>query len=541
MIAISAVMASSSRGQQSALGATLPTTNSPSVTVAGYKAAASAFAPGKILYTNPLLPQSALLNSLPLRNELVAELQAYLESFVQLINPSDRQADQMKSNTSALWNNLRINSQRAAGMFLYNREGLTPLASPYDTTDAQLMRRGLSDQHLDQMQSDVLRLVNASRRSSVSDSLRYMRRSLNELCNVASLLVPLNESEAAATFAAATAGLRDDNEDDDDDVDRNDNRNGKSTSSTGTLLSQQRPPMPFLNIPRLLGRATVVLSFQRPGPERIVPSSLASEDGTALVTLVVDGTNYPLTGGSFLDLCLRGYYNQIPVRCDPFEFEGDRVMRTVFGSEKAPFNEPLAVKPRRLPLEVLRDSRTTLAVPAATTTSTSSNSGNGNSSSATVSAFNGGSNGGPSFVSSSDSSTSAVSRFTATGLARNSAVFTKAQPVLSFATYGSIGMVHSIGDGLGDGASSSFFWVPPDRSLSVSERETSSAVKRLNSRCSLFAHVIEGNDILEMLKPGDVLVTAEVKEEEGSGVWKLLRPADADFRDVLMPAEEEDD
>ena len=55
----------------------------------GYKAAQSAFAPDKLLYSPPLLPQSALLNSIPIpENELVAELQAELESFVQLINPS---------------------------------------------------------------------------------------------------------------------------------------------------------------------------------------------------------------------------------------------------------------------------------------------------------------------------------------------------------------------------------------------------------------------------------------------------------------------
>jgi hypothetical protein len=432
-------------------------------------------------------------------------------------------------------------------MFLYNREGLVPLASPYDTTDELLLRRGLSDQHLDQMQSDVLRLVNASRRSSVSESLRYMRRSLNELCNVASLLVPLNESEA--TFAAITADLPDDSDDDDEDVDRVGSRSSRggskgSSGGSGTLLSQQRPPMAFLDIPRLVGRATVVLSFRRPGSERIVPSTSSGDDGAALVTLVVDGTNYPINGGSFVDLCLRGYYNQLPVRCEPFEFEGERVLRTVFGSDKAAFTDPLTAQPRRLPLEVLRDTRTAAvsaaAAAAAATTSAATNS-NGNSNSTTASTSTGASigNGVPAAASSDGASDSIASRFTATGLARNSAVFTKAQPVLSFATYGSIGMVHSIGDGLGGGgASSSFFWVPPDRSLSVSEREASPAVKRLTSRCSLFAHVIEGNDVLEMLKPGDILATAEVKEE-GSGVWKLLRPAD--FRDVLLPAEEEEE
>lgn len=43
------------------------------------KAAPSAFSPNQFLYSPPLLPQSALLNSLPFSDLLVAELQAYLE------------------------------------------------------------------------------------------------------------------------------------------------------------------------------------------------------------------------------------------------------------------------------------------------------------------------------------------------------------------------------------------------------------------------------------------------------------------------------
>jgi hypothetical protein len=82
---------------------------------AGYEAAPSAFSPMKYLYSVPLLPQSALLNSLPIENELVAELQAYLESFEQLINPSSTQENQIEKNDSVLWTNLRINAQRAAG------------------------------------------------------------------------------------------------------------------------------------------------------------------------------------------------------------------------------------------------------------------------------------------------------------------------------------------------------------------------------------------------------------------------------------------
>lgn len=95
--------------------------------VVGYKAAKSAYSPLTPQYIPPLLPQSALLNTLPLDDELVGELQAYLESFVELIDPTPSELKQIASNTSTLWTNLKVNAQRAAGMFLYNKKGLQPL------------------------------------------------------------------------------------------------------------------------------------------------------------------------------------------------------------------------------------------------------------------------------------------------------------------------------------------------------------------------------------------------------------------------------
>ncbi|KAJ1423913.1 hypothetical protein B484DRAFT_102556, partial [Ochromonadaceae sp. CCMP2298] len=90
-------------------GAKAATTNN----AVGYKAAESAFSPMQSLYAKPTLPQSALLNSLPLDSVLIGQLQAYLESFGQLLNPTPNQVRQIQRNTSALWTNLRINAQRA--------------------------------------------------------------------------------------------------------------------------------------------------------------------------------------------------------------------------------------------------------------------------------------------------------------------------------------------------------------------------------------------------------------------------------------------
>jgi hypothetical protein len=414
------------------------------VEAAGYQAAPSAFAPNDFLYTAPLLPQSALLNSLPIKDDLVAKLQAYLESFVQLLNPSEAQENQIEKNNSILWTNLRVNAQRAAGMFIYNKDELLPQLNYDDADDIQVLRRNLSEQYLSQLQQDVLRLVNGSRRSSVSESLRYMRRSLNGLCNVGYMLTSLNSSSYSSGLMIGK-GKKVKEEGEEEEL---------SNKIQGNLLSTAIDPIDIANIPLLCGRATVVLTFQRPGPASILPSTMKrnSEDvaaemnktfsqkirwekseskltidgnDRAYVTLVVDGLNHPLTGGNFIDLCLRGFYDNFPIRNEPFEYDHSLVNRTVFGDDKG-FLDDKTGKRREVPLEVFRDNRKSRdKIEKDKRPPEPNNPG-------VIPADIGGDR---AFMGTNQ-------RFTALGNARNSPVFTKATPVLSFATNGAIGMMY---------------------------------------------------------------------------------------------------
>jgi len=155
----------------------------------GYEAAASAFSPGQNLKTIPLLPQSALLNSLPMNDELIGQLQAYFESFVQLISPLPTQTRQISNNNSILWKNLRVNAQRAAGIFISNRRDLMPQVNMSDLpTDLFIRTYEIAGRTLDRLQVDALKLVNSSSKSQISDSLRSMQKCLNGLCDIAYLL-----------------------------------------------------------------------------------------------------------------------------------------------------------------------------------------------------------------------------------------------------------------------------------------------------------------------------------------------------------------
>ena len=502
------------------------------VEAAGYQAAPSAFASSDYLYTAPLLPQSALLNSLPIQDELVAELQAYLESFVQLINPSEAQENQIMRNDSILWTNLRINAQRAAGMFIYNKNELLPDNNTnFDTESAetQRLRRGLSEDYLVQMQQDVLRLVNGSRKSSVSESLRYMRRSLNGLCNVAYMLYPLNRVLPVILPNTAVAAEID-REVERDRKEEEKVEEKKRVMNEGKLLSSTSDPTNYSNIPRLDGRATVVLTFQRAPTNGNFANNLPVDRAEkradrACVTIVVDGINHPLTGGNFVDLCLKGIYNNVPVQFEPFEYDHDVVNRTVFGFDKGGYKDEKTGKKRQIPLEVLRDARDKNTPKRAKVKP-------GDAKVVETVAKNLETIDGKISIINSDSS----SRFTAVGLARNSPVFTKAAPVLSFATNGAIGMMHGVGDE--NGASQGFFWVQVDRSLSVSERHQSTVISKMNNRFSLFAHVVEGNDVMDLLRPGDMLVHADVRDES-LGTYTLLS-AEEESTSVI-PFEEEEE
>jgi len=79
-------------------------------------------------------------------------------------------------------------------------------------------------------------------------------------------------------------------------------------------------------------------------------------------------------------------------------------------------------------------------------------------------------------------------------------------------------MLHDKGDS--NGASSSIFWIPADSTQTLLERNSKSLFSTLNNQFSLFGYVVEGNDVLENLKAGDILVSAVVEE----GVWRLIEP-----------------
>lgn len=233
------------------------------------------------------------------------------------------------------------------------------------------------------------------------------------------------------------------------------------------------------SIPRLLGRATVEVTVRR---EPDSPREKAKVLGN--VTMVVDGYSSPVTAGNFIDLALRGFYNELPIRFDGVPAEAqvgadnnETISTVVSGSYREGFVDPATGALRRLPLEVLRVGR------------------KGNA---------------PVY-----------------GAARNTKVFTKAPAVQTFRIPGAIAMNHPALDG--NGASSEFFWLQ-DENLEKDGFLMSQGVEALDGRYGIFAYVVGNRKLLGRLKDGDVIEKVTVTYGEDN----LIRPKSASFTDLLL-------
>jgi hypothetical protein len=221
----------------------------------------------------------------------------------------------------------------------------------------------------------VIELVRVSLESDRERCLAQMGRALTLLCHIAYLQVPLNES----AFTDNSYYLYSEVEPGDSFSPYKIAGSSPTASPSPSSLSAPLEVSDKRLLPKLVGRATVNMTFYRPGKGR-----------TKEVTIIVDGLNYPITSGNFIELCEKNFYEGLPVSFQQIDYDNSQIANfTVLGSfanqnEKG-FVDPLTGRQRRIPLEVYREDENR-------------------------------------------------NRFTVVGGAKNSAVFTRAKPVQSFIT-----------------------------------------------------------------------------------------------------------
>jgi peptidylprolyl isomerase len=189
-------------------------------------------------------------------------------------------------------------------------------------------------------------------------------------------------------------------------------------------------PAEFDELPRLLGRATV---------------SISTSKGD--LTAVIDGYNAPLTGGAFVDLVQRKFYDDLPfTRAEDFYVlqSGDPK------GEAVGYVDAKTGQERHVPLEIRISGD---AEPIYNQTFED------------------------------------VGRY-------------KAEPVLPFATYGTLGWAHS-DEHLDDGSSQFFFFL-------YEPELTPAGLNLVDGRNAAFGYVVEGMDVLEELGVDDRIVSMRV-------------------------------
>lgn len=175
------------------------------------------------------------------------------------------------------------------------------------------------------------------------------------------------------------------------------------------------------------------------------------------LTIVVDGYSAPVTAGNFVDLIQRGFYNGLEF----IRAEDNYVLQTGDppGSEEG-FIDPNTGEYRAIPLEVLvrGDSE-------------------------------------PIY-----------------GITLEDAGLYREQPVLPFSAFGAVAMARPGNDP--NGGSSQFFFFLFEPEL------TPPGLNLLDGRYTVFGYVVEGKEVLEKLKEGDVIESAKVVK----GAENLVEP-----------------
>lgn len=405
--------------------------------------------------TSPVLLSSerCLLKLLPVKNVVFRTLEDYVVSLTTL-------SAQAAVNSDAI-NNAQKRLESAIAYLDKNRFSLEPVFNEEDSAMFQIEKAERGERLIEQFRTELSVLLAYSKVEKVDELLSRQKCALLALADIGELLVGAFPYEVP--------------------------REGR-----------------FSFLPRLEGRCTVIFTIKR-GSEIL-----------GNCTILADGFTAPITAGNFVDLAVRGFYTGLSVKQLKKKFGGSSSPKSNFlagfaessfnslgiepeqdasdpafpstvvslpllGSYREGFYDPLTGKPRRIPLEILRQDLTG-------TSRLSYERG---------------------FTALSDASVDKR---------QNS------KPVLSFEIPGLVAFNH----GEGRLASSEFF-VLPDLVKSADDR------RLLNGQYAPFGYVVDGYDMLQSLKAGDIIAETTVGQ---FGQQNLVKIRGTGFSDVMQKGSE---
>ncbi|GAX12201.1 hypothetical protein FisN_1Hh129 [Fistulifera solaris] len=220
-------------------------------------------------------------------------------------------------------------------------------------------------------------------------------------------------------------------------------------------------PEEYNDLPQLQGRATVSMTLVKPNKAPFQVDAVSYPE--AKMKMVIDGYNAPVTGGNFLELVQKGFYDKMPIqRSDGFVVQTGRPEGNAEGYV-APGSKSVGNGKngeRLIPLEIFvkGDKAPIYEV-------TIEDEGRGGEAT-----------------------------------------------VIPFSSYGAMGWAREEYDP--NSGSSQFFWLLFDSDLTPAGKNV------LDGRYPCFGYVVEGADFLKAVEEGDIIVSAKVTE----GAENLILP-----------------
>lgn len=301
-----------------------------------------------------------------------------------------------------------------------------------------------------------------SKESKMTASCRDAKVCSDILASMKDKMVPLEETmKASADYMSGSDQER-------DALDKSYKTQDKIQKELTTLQEQMIPagyetPVPddYADLPQLKGRATVEMTLQKPEGEMYnIEGTLFKE---AKMKMIIDGYTAPVTGGNFIELVGKGFYDNMDIqRSDGFVVQTGDPKGEAVGYVGTPSKSVGAGKngERLIPLETFVKGDK-----------------------------------GPFYETNIEDE----------GRGGEATV-------LPFSSYGAMGWAREEYDS--NSGSSQFFWLLFDSDLTPAGKNV------LDGRYPVFGYVVEGADFLRDAKEGDVIVSAKVTQ----GAENLVLP-----------------
>lgn len=506
--------------------------------------------------------EKCLLEMLPVKNGVFRRLQELIEG-LEVFPSSDADG----------WKDTLFDTLAILSLLDSKRSSLEPVFNQDDSTDTFISKSSIGERNVEVLRSKIEDLIKISSGGQDLGS-NIGRETVNSSLS--------RQKNGRSRRSNANLGNLDTIDDIDVDIDVDAFIEGKRQAllalcELGELLVPSFPyAVPtrgkFGYLPRLLGRCTVTFSFERPSQtESTFGIKFGGGEKKVLgnVTIVADGYAAPITSGNFVDLSVRNFYTGLTVKAmrkrlglipsfsdniivndlaemkdnldvlksdvgsalerqeglgmlrsklpddnpfniDPYDEESRTTMDVVLpvlGSFQEGFYDPLTAKPRRIPLEVVAFDGSSKNKVALTYSSLYAPIGDAAASGTTKYSE---------VLSSSSIQRSFSSATSSSSSNSTSSLYNNLKPVLSFDIPNIVALNHP--DRAVDGGSSEFF--------AISKRDISpKRTSLLDGQYAPFGYIVEGSDVFNSLRPGDVIGATYVSELGQQNLVKIRKNA----------------